>query len=134
MSLDPSTNTERNVTYPISDEWFIINPDAAYYYLVNYDNTNWKRLANALNSETFGKMQPETRGKLIYDAFTLAKHKLLKYDVALEFIKYLRREKDYIVLNTFFHVFDYFYNKYSGIKNFNYLQVCTYSKISNRYR
>lgn len=105
------------------NEWYIINAQASYYYLVNYDETNWKRLANALNSENFGHIAPVTRGKLLYDAFTLARCGYLRYDVALELIKYLDKERDYIVLETFFYVFDYFYSRFSGLQNFHYIEV-----------
>lgn len=123
--LDPSKPFVFNVqVHP--NEWLIINIQAAYFYLVNYDETNWKRLSNALNSKNFEKIPPLTRGKLLYDAFTLARFGKLKYSVALSLIKYLEREKDYIALDSFFYVFDFFYTNFAGLKDFHYLQVSVY--------
>lgn len=105
------------------NDWLIVNKEASYYYLVNYDNKNWKMLASALNSENFGNIPPLTRAKLLYDAFTMAMVERLKYSVALELIKYIKHERDYIVLSSFFYVFDFFYRKFSEVENFHHLQV-----------
>lgn len=106
------------------NEWLIINVEAAYLYLVNYDDINWMRIAKALDSENFGNIPPLTRAKLIYDAFTLVLFDRLHYKVALELVKYLWREKDYIPLNSLFYVLDLFYSNFAGIENFHHFEVC----------
>lgn len=106
------------------DEWFMLNVEASYYYLVNYYNRNWILLAAALNSEDFSGIPPLSRAKLFYDAFTLAKFDKLKYSLALQLTKYLPKETDYIVWDSFFYVFRPFYKQFSGLTEFHYLQVC----------
>lgn len=105
-----------------SDDWLIVNKEASFYYLVNYDEKNWKLIANALNTDNFGKIPPMTRAKLIYDAFMLAISSELKFSVALQLIKYLRKETDYVVLEIFFYVFDFFYKKFSTLEDFHHLE------------
>lgn len=109
-----------------ANDWFILNKEASYHYLVNYDNKNWNLIAKALNSQNFGKIPPLTRAKLLHDAFILAEYRKLNYSIALQLIKYLPRETDYIVLTSFFCVFNSFYNKFSELENFHYLQVRIY--------
>lgn len=65
------------------------------YYRVNYDNDNWKFLAEALkeNPEQF---PPATRASLIDDVLSLAQGGLTSYRVALDFINYMRtKERHY---------------------------------------
>lgn len=106
-----------------TNKWFIINVQASYYYLVNYDKTNWMHLACALKADGFSGIHFLTRSKLLYDAFTLARHGELEYSVALEFVASLKDEEEYITFNTFFYVFDFFYSKFAGLTSFDYLQV-----------
>lgn len=120
--LTPSSNITLS-QYLKQREWLIVNKQASFYYRVNYDKRNWKRIASALNSENFGNIPPLTRSKLLSDAFVLARSGRLNYSVALEMIKYLHRETDYIPLNSFFHAFDFFYKRFYGLQHFNLLQV-----------
>lgn len=128
-------STQFNWTYHLEfDEWIIVNKEASFYYLVNYDDSNWELIASALNSDNCGNIPPLTRAKLLYDAFMLALSKRLKYSIALELTKYLRREKDYYVWNTFFYVFSYFYKSFSALDDFHYLQACfRWSYLKNNY-
>lgn len=106
-----------------SEDWLIVNKQASFYYLVNYDETNWQLIASALQTENFGNIPPLTRAKLLFDAFTLALAGQLKFSVALQLIKYIGQERDYIALNSFLHGFELFYTKFSELEDFHHLQV-----------
>lgn len=129
----PSNKTIKlNATIAKEANWFIINTEASFYYLVNYDEMSWKRLACALDRPTLSDIPPMTRGKLLHDVFTLAKHGELKYSVALEFIKYLSHETEYITLDSFFNVFEFFYLKFSRLEYFDHLKVCIFLSVTIR--
>lgn len=123
--LEPSSKSVGNYRLHPQD-WFIVNKQSSYYYLVNYDERNWKLIISALDSNNFGQIPPLTRAKLLHDAFTLARSGRLNYSIALDLTKYLRREIDYIVFNSFFYVFDIFYRRFSAIDNFHLIQVPMY--------
>lgn len=107
------------------EDWLIVNKQASFYYLVNYDERNWKMITTAINSENYGNIPALTRAKLFFDAFALAESDHLNYTVALELTKYLRKEKDYIVWNAFFSGFKNFYKYFCQLENFHYYEVLT---------
>lgn len=120
--LVPSSNVSWNFEVN-PHEWLIVNKQASFYYVVNYDERNWKMIASSLNSNDFGKIPPLTRAQLLSDAFNLARSGRLNYRVALEMSKFLKRETDYLVLNSFFYVFEFFYYRFSGLDCFHIYQV-----------
>lgn len=77
------------------DKWFIINKQQTGYYRVNYDDDNWYRIIQQLNTD-HTKIHLLNRAQLIDDAFSLAKSKHLSYDIAIKLIVYIRNERDYV--------------------------------------
>lgn len=45
-------STGQNATFQISsdDEWILLNINVTGYYLVNYDESNWRKLQNLLQT------------------------------------------------------------------------------------
>ncbi|XP_014485856.1 PREDICTED: thyrotropin-releasing hormone-degrading ectoenzyme-like [Dinoponera quadriceps] len=77
------------------DSWVVFNVNKTGYYRVNYDEENWKLLAQALE-ENHEILPAETRASLIDDVFGLAAVGLTKYATAFDFIKYMQmRERHY---------------------------------------
>lgn len=67
------------------------------YYRVNYDETNWKLLAQYLQDPTqYADIAPANRAQVIDDALNLARGDRLSYKIALDITKYLEHEQDYV--------------------------------------
>ena len=78
------------------DDWIIVNKQQAYYYRVNYDDRNWRLLANQLDSDEYGVIHIKNRAQLVDDSFTLAMSGHVDFEVAFKILRYLQSEKDYV--------------------------------------
>ncbi|CAH0725367.1 unnamed protein product, partial [Brenthis ino] len=76
-------------------EWYIVNKQQTGYYRVNYDEANWRALANVLQ-RSHGTIHLLNRAQIIDDSFNLARNGRLEYDIAFEVSRYLINETDYI--------------------------------------
>lgn len=83
------------VTQMDTSQWFIFNKQQFGYYRVNYDESNWRTLIYALNSDDYSKIHVMNRAQLIDDAFALAKGGYIDYRIAYDILKYLTREDDF---------------------------------------
>lgn len=66
------------------------------YYRVNYDEGNWRKLIDFLDSRNYTKIHPINRAQLIDDCYHLMKAGYVNYKTFLDLTKYLKRETDYI--------------------------------------
>lgn len=64
------------------------------YYLVNYDETNWKMLSAELNGASPSAIPASSRAQLLHDALALARGGRVGYAVALPFLRALKRERE----------------------------------------
>ncbi|KAF5299811.1 hypothetical protein FQR65_LT09332 [Abscondita terminalis] len=87
-------------------EWLLVNKQQVGYYRVNYDEENWERLIAFMNSPKFRKIHVLNRAQLIDDAFSLAKSKLISYEVPLRLCRYLTEETAYIPFKAFYKGLD----------------------------
>lgn len=96
-SIEP---TFKRIPFPASfnrdNEWFIFNKQQIGYYRVNYDQVNWDKLIDVLNSSNFNDIHVLNRAQLIDDSLNLAADGYLRYETALQVLSYLERETDYI--------------------------------------
>ncbi|KAL6429126.1 hypothetical protein ACFW04_008124 [Cataglyphis niger] len=76
--------------------WIIANLQQAGYYRVNYDNKNWKKIADYLNSPKYTEIHVLNRAQIIDDAFHFMVKKQLPPSIFWKLTKYLWIEKDYI--------------------------------------
>nr|AAC32754.1 aminopeptidase N [Pseudopleuronectes americanus] len=104
-----ATNNEMKTT---GVDWVLANLDVVGYYRVNYDDSNWDKLLNAL-STNHQLIQVINRAQLVDDAFNLARAKIIPTVRALSTTKYLNNERDYMPwqsalgnLNFFYLMFD----------------------------
>lgn len=88
------------------DDWIIVNKQLTGYYRVNYDTTNWKRIAGFLNSDNYGKIARLNRAQIINDASFLVSSNQLDIITYLEIVNYLQREVDPIVWILAFDIMD----------------------------
>lgn len=94
------------------NDWIIVNKQLTGYYRVNYDVTNWKRIAAFLNSDDYDKIPILNRAQIIDDAHYLMVIEQLDSITFVDVIKYLSREIDPIPWYTAFRIikseiFDY---------------------------
>lgn len=97
---------------------------------MNYDETNWKRIIQYLNSETFEQIHVLNRAQLLDDAFDLARSGQLSYEIALELSVFLERETDFIVWYAFLDTLDFLDNALSA--NASYEDFKQYILILSR--
>jgi aminopeptidase N len=85
----------------------IVNVKQTGFYRVNYDDTNWQRLADHL-AKDHSAIHRMNRAQLLDDAFNLARAGRLEYPTALALTDYLSKELDYIpwtaALNGFAYI------------------------------
>ncbi|CAB1433690.1 unnamed protein product [Pleuronectes platessa] len=109
--LEQKTATNEAMKTTAGD-WVLANLDVVGYYRVNYDDSNWDKLLNAL-STNHKLIQVINRAQLVDDAFNLARAKIIPTVRALSTTKYLNQERDYMPwqsalgnLNFFYLMFD----------------------------
>ncbi|XP_015607564.1 aminopeptidase N [Cephus cinctus] len=77
-------------------DWTMFNIKESGYYRVNYDETNWKLIANYLDSDNYVNIDPVNRAQLIDDSFNLAVANRISFSTFLDISVYIRRDVDYI--------------------------------------
>lgn len=75
------------------------------HYRVNYDDTNWIKLAEYLNSPDYEKIHVINRAQIIQDSYNMFIEKKMNLTTFLELSNYLSREVDYIVWCPIFDIF-----------------------------
>ena len=61
------------------------------YYRVNYDDSNWRKIANYLNSDNYTKIHVLNRAQIIDDAYHLMMARQLDIEIFLDLANYLSR-------------------------------------------
>ncbi|XP_077200462.1 aminopeptidase Q isoform X2 [Paroedura picta] len=80
-------------------DWIILNVNMTGYYRVNYDQSNWRRLAKILESDP--KAVPVVnRLQLLDDAFVLKRSGHTENDTPLYLMKYLEKEDEILIWNV----------------------------------
>lgn len=93
------------------------------YYRVNYDESNWQRLATYLSSSNYKTITEVDRAGLIDDALNLARTGHLTYNVSLKMTLYLTKEDDYIPWYAAARAFNYLDNLLLLGKNYEAYRV-----------
>ncbi|KAG7211602.1 hypothetical protein KM043_010857 [Ampulex compressa] len=78
------------------DDWIIVNVQQSGYYRVNYDERNWMRIAEYLNSDDYNKIHVLNRAQIIDDAASLTMTERLSPVIFIKLTNYLSRETDAI--------------------------------------
>ncbi|XP_026832111.1 aminopeptidase N isoform X2 [Drosophila erecta] len=85
---------------PGPDQWVIFNNQLSAPYKVNYDAQNWKLLIATLNSEEYQSIHVVNRAQLIHDVLYFAWTGEQDYEIALQLISYLQRERQLLPWKT----------------------------------
>lgn len=93
------------------------------YYRVNYDDTLWNALDQALMSDDFDGIDPLNRAQLIDDAMNLARAGIIPYSRPLSLINYLNQETDYYPWKAAFSGFNFLLQRIDDGVVKDYLKV-----------
>lgn len=99
----------------IPQKYYILNTMQNGFYRVNYDEGNWKNISEALQKADHDKIHVINRAQIVDDLFNLARAGIVKYDMAINIIRYIKKEKDYIPwLSAFTHGLTFLSQRVSG--------------------
>lgn len=98
---------------------------------MNYDEENWRLLAEYLQSSNFTDVPATGRAQLIDDAFNLARAGYLDYAVALRLIRYMTQETDYIPWSAAFRAFDFLTRMLARSAGATNLRVRLFVRVMN---
>ncbi|KAE8618156.1 hypothetical protein XENTR_v10009290 [Xenopus tropicalis] len=77
------------------NDWLLVNLNVTGYYRVNYDDNNWSRLLNQLQT-SHQAIPVINRAQIIDDAFNLARAKQITTIQALDTTKYISADREYM--------------------------------------
>ncbi|XP_069840571.1 aminopeptidase Ey-like [Dendropsophus ebraccatus] len=89
------------------NNWLLANINMAGYYRVNYDDGNWNRLLEQLNTD-LSVIPIINRAQIIDDAFNLARAEIIKTTRALETTKFLSKDVEYMSWQAAINSLSYF--------------------------
>lgn len=91
-------SVEGNTTFDlprIPERYYILNNKQAGFYRVNYDEENWRNIKEALFKDNHDNIDVLSRTQIVDDLFNLARAGIVKYDTAIDIIRYIKKEKHY---------------------------------------
>lgn len=100
------------------NDWIIVNVQQMGYYRVNYDDTNWRKIATYLNSDNYTKIHVLNRAQIIDDAYHLTIANQLDIEIYLDLVNYLSRETDFVVLYSMFNILEFTEDLYRIPENY----------------
>ncbi|KAK0157871.1 hypothetical protein PV328_011560 [Microctonus aethiopoides] len=148
----PPSNESLKISGFNKDKWIMFNKQQFGYYCVNYDETNWKLIINALKSDDYKKIHVRNRLQLINDAFMLIRANKLSHEIIFKLMEYLEHETDFIPWipvwkgvehlksqlqhTKYLELFDKFFVKISNnlIKNLSFEESTNDTHIVKYYR
>ncbi|XP_067293179.1 alanyl (membrane) aminopeptidase b, tandem duplicate 1 [Pseudorasbora parva] len=104
------------------NEWVLANINVTGYYRVNYDDNNWERLLNVLQTSR-ENIPIINRAQIIDDAFNLAKAGIKPTTLALRTTLFLSEETEYMPWEAALDNLDYFYLMFDRTELYGPMQV-----------
>ncbi|KAG8575326.1 hypothetical protein GDO81_009519 [Engystomops pustulosus] len=89
------------------NNWLLANINVTGYYRVNYDDGNWDRLLQQLNTD-LSAIPVINRAQIIDDAFNLARAEIINTTRALETTRFLTKEVEYMPWQAALNSLSYF--------------------------
>ncbi|XP_043263410.1 putative aminopeptidase-2 [Colletes gigas] len=105
---------ESEVKLNTNSGWVIFNVQSTGFYRVNYDNNSWYRIIDVLNSEDYQQIHVLNRAALVDDLLNLARAGLLDYATALNGVRYIKKETNYLPFKSAFTGLNYLDQRFSG--------------------
>ncbi|KAK7121715.1 hypothetical protein R3I93_022713 [Phoxinus phoxinus] len=126
--------TAKNDDLKISaNEWVLANINVTGYYRVNYDEENWNRLLNALQTSR-QSIPVINRAQLIDDAFNLAKAGIISTTLALRTTLFLDAETEYMPWESALDNLDYFYLMFDRTELYGPMQAYVGQKVEPLFK
>lgn len=127
--LNGTEKEQKDSLKTTTNEWLLLNLDVTGYFRVNYDEGNWKKLQNQLQTD-LSVIPIINRAQIIHDAFTLSSAGMVGVTLALDNTLFLSKEKEYMPwqaavdsLSYFKLMFDRTDEVYVPMKNYLKKQV-----------
>ena len=111
-----------------TDQGLIVNVQQTGYYRVNYDESNWNLIISALNRNV-SSIHRSNRAQLIDDAMNLARAGYLKYDIALQLVDHLDRDREYIPWKSGLSNFRFIRKMLARTASYGYYKIYIKSKL-----
>ncbi|XP_051978901.1 aminopeptidase N-like isoform X2 [Xyrauchen texanus] len=115
-----------------ANEWILANINVVGYYRVNYDDENWERLLNALQTSK-ENILVINRAQIIDDAFNLAKAGIVPTTLALRTTKYLHSETEYMPWEAALDNLEYFYLMFDRTEVYSPMQAYVKKQVEPLY-
>lgn len=96
-----ANNSQPLIVDVILDQWILLNVNQTGYYIVNYDEDNWKALLSSIDV-----LPHNTAAQLIADSMDLARANLLDYNIPLSLTARAIKEDKYIMKTLYTTAFD----------------------------
>lgn len=93
--FSPGTASLTLLVSVIPSEWMIFNKQQTSFYRVLYDDTNWKLLANELDSENYNVIHVLNRAQILDDLNEFVSNGMVNVTIFLDVLSYLKRETEY---------------------------------------
>ncbi|XP_076292003.1 uncharacterized protein LOC143214621 isoform X2 [Lasioglossum baleicum] len=129
--------SEQQDTFKLGSEgeWVVLNVQSAGFYRANYDNASWYRIIDVLNSKDYRNISDVNRAAIVDDSLNLARAGLLEYKTALDGLKYLTQETNYLPFKSAFSGLTYLDRRFSGHQEYyEEFKVFVLSLIDNIYK
>lgn len=78
------------------------------YYRVNYNDANWIKLMQYLNSEDYNKIHIINRAQIIDDAFHFFLQRQLSYNLFWDLTNFVLQDTNFVTWYPMIKVFEYF--------------------------
>ncbi|XP_064629181.1 aminopeptidase N-like [Lineus longissimus] len=125
-------STELDFTNNIDTTWILGNHGMKGYYIVNYDESNWKLLAEQLIKD-HTVIPPINRAEIIYDTVLLVKSGELHVSKSLELARYLKNEKDSNPWTAFINAIERYGDKLQYTDHYGVLRTYILELIGHMY-
>ncbi|KAG7211600.1 hypothetical protein KM043_010856 [Ampulex compressa] len=114
--------------------WVIFNVQSAGFYRVNYDNSSWYRIIDALNGERFQDIHVLNRAAILDDLLNLARAGLLDYTTALDGLRYVKRERNYLPLRAALNALAYLNRRFEGHEEHTLFKKLVMALLEDTYK
>uniref|UniRef100_A0A8C6W192 Aminopeptidase n=1 Tax=Nannospalax galili TaxID=1026970 RepID=A0A8C6W192_NANGA len=105
--LNGSQKSQSDLFKASPNEWVLLNINVTGYYQVNYDNENWKKIQNQLQTNR-SVIPVINRAQIIYDSFNLASAQRIPVTLALNNTLFLSGETEYMPWEAALSSLNYF--------------------------
>uniref|UniRef100_A0A3P8Q7G1 Aminopeptidase n=1 Tax=Astatotilapia calliptera TaxID=8154 RepID=A0A3P8Q7G1_ASTCA len=128
---NPLWLTSKSAMKATQDQWVLANVNMVGYYRVNYDDDNWAKLLDVLQSNHQVRQRMIVNvAQILDDAFNLARAKIISTVQALNTTKYLSNERDYIPWKAALNNLDFFYLMFDRSEVYGPMQDYLVKKVS----